>query len=213
MIDPPTHLLLVCKRTDAAGTVIWLARASANNCPRARPMQISDQIRNKQEKATKAGILYIGRGHRLLPFIILAQFRTVGGLPVFSFIGLCQQKHIYLYWYIEFQWKWRSRTARRYFLRTCRERAKPLRCWRAEGMLKVECRVTRFVDTCMKHCISEEMPAEGEDTQLCHSVLPVKSAWLLFKNAVGRGGTVRLWCYVPFTRLAGMLTPRILLTR
>lgn len=59
-------------------------------------------------------------------------------------------------------------------------------------MLKVEYRVTLFVDTCVKHRISEERPAKGEDTQPCHSELPVKSAWLLFKNAVGRGGTVRL---------------------
>lgn len=97
MIDPPTHLLLVCKRTDAAGTMIWLALASANNCPRARPMQISDQIRNRQEKETKAGILYIGRGHRLLPFIISAQFRTVGVL-FYRLVPGNTYLFIFIYW-------------------------------------------------------------------------------------------------------------------
>lgn len=71
------------------------------------------------------------------PSFILAQFYSApDGLLLFYGIGLGYT--------LKLLWKWRSQTARKYFLKTCREQGKLSQSWRVEEMLKVIWRVSQI---------------------------------------------------------------------
>lgn len=131
--SPPTNhlqfLQLVESQRWAVCTEICLVHSIVNHYQKS--VYANRRIDTEQGEGERSG--HTERKYApLLPFIYIC---TILHLLLFRYIILSNWTGIYT----EQLWEWHSQTARKSFLRTCRERGRLLRYWRAEGMLKVNC--------------------------------------------------------------------------